>query len=206
MESRVDNLQYQLFKSAIVGNITNLKVLQKLYVKSVVARIKCVRDTTYISNNFQIKLTKGDKLLLISNLKFSLNFAKFESFLVVKKKSLSFFFENSNLYICCIKCLILNSLLPIIDFTSDRIHVVYRPFRHCQDVFLNLKEQLLANSGLIWMLRTELFIWPNKFSWLRKNFPFYKLTNGILSTFNKTGFKNKFFFLVISFLLNGLVR
>lgn len=185
-----------------------VKNLQKLYIRSLITRIKCIRNSTqcsYAANQLELKLTTNDKLILISNLSYYLNFIKLESFLLTKKKSLSFFFESSNLYISCLKCLYFNSILPIMDLSSDRINIIYRPYRYSQDVFFNLREKLLIQKASIWVLRVELFLWPNKFCWLKKNFPFCKLTNDILYTFNKTTFKNKFFFLIINFLLNGLV-
>lgn len=205
------NIQYRIFKCSLKGDLNKARFLQTLYFKSLLTRIRCVKNILGINNSNifpSSKLTIHDKLTLISNLGHCLEFNSFNSFIVAKKKSLSFFFEDSKIFVSCLKCLYLESILPVIDFSSDRSFIFYRPYRCCQDVFLVIKNLLISKIKSPWILRMEFFFKSTDSSWFIKNFPFFRFNNNLLDeiTLPFFGIKDRFSFILINFLLNGLVR
>jgi hypothetical protein len=183
-----------------MGNLNNL------YLRSLVARFKCVRDIINIKRHGLYPLFNvRDKFGFVFNLQFYFNSSETEFFIISKRKSLSFFFEDFKIYNLCLRCLFLESILPITEFVSDRAYIMFRPYRYCQDVFLNVKNLFFSKVNFPWVIKMELFPYINTCTWLSKNFPFFKSSFKTLYKWNANNIKDKFIFTIINFLLNGLV-
>jgi len=198
-----------------------LKSYQKLYITSLIAKLKTVRDVIgsysfgFLKDD-QFIFTAEEKLSLALNLDYGLDFTdNYNDFLVSKKKSLSFFFQFPGTYDACVKLLCSETISPVVDTLSERINVNFRPYRSCQDVYLQIKTLVFKVNKPFWFLVTEMSSDFVVVEWLIKNFPFektflkkclklFKIDNHFFNC-NENKIDN-LFYVFFDFLLNGLVR
>lgn len=183
-----------------------MRNLNRLFLRCLVSRIRCVRDILNIKQYGMYSFFDDcEKLNLVLSLQHYINSNEIELFVIAKRKSLSFLFGNSKVYSLCLKSLFFDSMLPITEFASDRVYIIFRPYRYCQDVLLKVKNLFFSKINFPWMIKIELFTCVNKYSWLSKNFPFYRLSYRILYRWNVNNIKDKFIFSLFNLLLNGFV-
>lgn len=211
-ESRCCYIQYKIYLAFKYGNFSLLKSFQKLFINSLVLRLKVVRNNIDLYSVHYLRkdlftFDSKDKLMFSLNLKFNLNFDKVDYILISKKKSLSFFFEFPGLYISCVRSLYFELVSPIVETISDRFSLSFSPFRHSQDFFLQCKTVFSQIRRPFWFFISKFVLSFFSIKWIIKNFPFDKLL--LNKYFNFIGyykFTDNLFLILLNFLLNGLVR
>lgn len=212
-------MQYKIFLASKSSNFRLILKSQKLFTFSLFSRLKVVND---IFNNFKFFnfINSAEKFHIALNLKYPTFLQVFSYFYITKSKGSCLFFDSPNIYVKCLHSLYNSSVSPIVEFKSDKFSFGFRPYRDCQDFFLEIKNFFLNNKKDFSCLNLKLVSVLNFFSndWLIKNFPLEKrilkswLNNNLLFSYsfseNKvypfigfTSIYNTFF----NFLLNGLL-
>lgn len=191
----------------MVGNLYKVRILQKLYILSILTRLKAAIDAR--ENDFLKNLdsgSKNDKIILVNYLINCLTASDSNSFLITKKKSVSFFLQCSDVNLCYKKNLYLESILPVLDSVTDRSNLIYRPYRYCQDILFGVKNILNSTINPLWFIQFELFFSFRASKWIFRNLPFSINNNCAMLSICNPVIKDRFFFILMNFLLDGLVR
>lgn len=202
-----------MYLSLRFGKFDELRNLQKLFVSSFIFRLKAVRDAIDYSsiNYFDINsfvLTDSDRLLLVLNLKYCFFNCDIFSFLVLKKKSLSYFFEITDFYSSCLRILFSYLILPVLETISDRYSLDFRPFRDSHDVLYQLRSNFLGKTRSLCFFKSKFFLQFGLHDWFEKNFPFdnfikkFFISNAVSVS---EALNYNFYFVLVKFLLDGLV-
>jgi hypothetical protein len=183
-------------------------------MSSLTCRLKAVNEGSdfYHMNDLYYNsfvFTDYDKLLVALNLRYEFYNNNLLSFLVSKKKHLSFFFEITNFHSTCLKILFSYLVLPIDESFGNRCSLGFRPYRDCHDVFYQLKSLFLKRIHSLWFFRANYFSDMKVNFWLKKNFPLDSFIKKFIFSnvicYRSDLINYNLYFVLVRFLLDGLV-
>jgi hypothetical protein len=215
-EFRISYLQTRSVFYYEIGKFRCLRNIQKLLLNSLSSRLRTIRDVVY--ENYQIfpaSINSYDKLVLLFSLNFVFSLHFYDSFLLLKKNSNSFFFEIPDFYNRTSQILCILTIIPVLDSNIDKNCFFYRPYRNSHDIFYDVKSLFSKKISALWCCNLRIVDFNTDFTWLVKNFPFSKTVMyfwlNYLSIFPKKFWfslfskNNNIYVLLINFLFNGFV-
>lgn len=161
-------------------------------------------------------LTAFQILILLSLIRFRISTIAFSPFLILKKKSVSFFFELPHILLRVLSDLANLVFLPLVEILTDSNSFVYRPYRDSYDFFARFPKIFVHSKKFkYWFLKFDLSKFSLSPDYVLRNFPFEKrlvffliLDVYIAQIYCNNRFEFPSFITfsaMISFLLRGLV-
>lgn len=207
-EKRILGIQFKIFSAAKNLNFRFIRNFQKIFFSMISVRLKVLKEflgqIDFESQNF----------FFLKNI---INFKSFFSFYFFKKNGLIVFWCFINFYEQFFQFLWNLTLIPFIEFNSDKFLFGFRPYRESSYFFFELNSFFFKRNSFIWILSIKFsFLNIINQKWFMKNFP---IRNQILKSwinkkilcldhsfgFFKYFFKTNIFFTFLSFIINGLV-
>jgi len=212
-------MQYKIYLASKSSNFRLILKSQKVFTFSLFSRLKVVNDLFKFFKFFDF-FNSGEKFHIALNLKYPTFSHLFSYFYITKPKGSSIFFNSPDIYVKALHSLYNSSVLPVVEFKSDKFSFGFRPYRDCQEFFFEIKNFFINNKKDFSCLNLKVASMSNFFTndWLLKNFPLeksilkswlnnnlffssYLSHNNVYPVIGFTSIYNTFF----NFLLNGLL-